>query len=163
VVPIHLPPLRERREDIAELAQLFVDKYNTRLGRAIRGIDTAAMAKLSEYAWPGNIRELENVIERTLLFTDGDVITLENLPSDIAMPSSEPSCTLVGTRKSDTGTPMRDIVRAATEELEKDLIVRALEQTGGNVTRASHLLQISRKGLQNKMKELGLREPDPES
>ncbi len=162
VVPIHLPPLRERREDIAELAQLFVDKYNARLNRSIRGIDAKALVKLSDYSWPGNIRELENVIERTLLFTDGDMITQDNLPAEIAMPQSEPSC-ILGTRKSETSTPMRDIVRAATEELEKDLIVRALEQTSGNVTRASHLLQISRKGLQNKMKELGLREPDPEN
>jgi len=145
------------------------EKFNERLKRNIETITPEALATLTAYHWPGNIRELENVIERTVLFTDGTTIGIEQLPESLRQSASK-STTQRQSRKEvgahdmnnlETGkTSMRHIVRQATVEIERDLIIRALEATHGNVTRAANLLQISRKGLQNKMKEFGLREPE---
>jgi transcriptional regulator with GAF, ATPase, and Fis domain len=169
VVPIRLPPLRERREDIPLLVQHFVDKFNARLHKSVSGAEPAALDALSNHLWPGNIRELENVIERAVLFCDGTALRLSDLPAEIqrieerrpdAPPSVRPQRTSSGLNDG-----LKEQVKAAMSRLERELIVKALEQTGGNVTHAARLLKISRKGLQLKMKELGLRErderPDP--
>jgi DNA-binding NtrC family response regulator len=168
VVPIRLPPLRERREDIPLLVQHFVDKFNARLHKAVSGAEESALEALSNHPWPGNIRELENVIERAVLFCDGTALRLSDLPAEIQrieerrpdVPSSRPPRTSAGLSDG-----LKEQVKAAMSRLERELIVKALEQTGGNVTHAARLLKISRKGLQLKMKELGLRErderPDP--
>ena len=156
VVPIHLPPLRERRQDIPLLVEHFIEKFNRKLSRSMKGLDQQALDAVTRYGWPGNIRELENVIERCVLFADGDVIGLADLPEEItSRPSSPPSVTTPG---AGADISLKDIVKQATAELERDLIMQALDQTGGNVTRAARLLKISRKSLQIKMKELGLRE-----
>ncbi|HVG58509.1 MAG TPA: sigma-54 dependent transcriptional regulator [Hyalangium sp.] len=165
VVPIVLPALRERRSDIPMLARHFVDKYNRRLNKKIEDIADDAMALLQGYSWPGNIRELENLIERVLLFADGPLITAKDLPDPIrqgvaAQPSLAASSPSVEAPTGETG--LKDIIRMKAAELEKDLITKALEETSGNVTRAAKLLQISRKSLQTKMKEFGLRDTAPE-
>jgi DNA-binding NtrC family response regulator len=167
VVPITLPALRERRSDIPMLARHFLDKYNRRLNKKIEGIADDALVLLQAYAWPGNIRELENLIERVLLFADGPFITAKDLPEPVrggagvqagaASPSSSPAMEVpVG----EVG--LKDIVRMKAAELERDFIVKKLDETGGNVTRAARLLQISRKSLQTKMKEFGLRDTTPD-
>jgi nitrogen regulation protein NR(I) len=153
VVPIRLPPLRERIEDIPPLAHFFLQKYSERLARETTTLSPQAMEALQAYRWPGNIRELENVIERTLLFADGEAITLADLPPQL---SDLPPRKIQAPDRSDAS--MKDIVRQAASELERDLIHQALQETNGNVTRAAEKLRISRKGLQNKMKELGLRD-----
>ena len=159
VVPIALPPLRERRSDIPMLARHFIDKYNRKLNKRIEGITDEAMAQLQAYAWPGNIRELENLIERVLLFADGPHITPKDLPDTTRQGSSPAPASLTASADTPTGEGgLKDIVRMKAAELEKDLITKALEETGGNVTRAARLLQISRKSLQTKMKEFGLRD-----
>ena len=168
VVPVPLPALRERAEDVPLLCQFFVDKYAQRLKRDIRGLSPEAERVLQSHTWPGNIRELENVIERAMLFAESPVSGVAELPEAIrgAADSSSSAALLA---PPSTATPdearsefsdvsLKDIVRKRTSELERHLIQGALEQTGGNVTRAAERLQISRKGLQNKMKELGLRE-----
>jgi two-component system response regulator AtoC len=165
VVPIMLPALRERRSDIPMLARHFVDKYNRRLNKKIEGIADDAMVLLQAYNWPGNIRELENLIERVLLFADGPLITARDLPDPVrqgvaAQASLAASSPSVEAPTGETG--LKDIIRMKAAELEKDLITKALEETGGNVTRAAKLLQISRKSLQTKMKEFGLRDIAPE-
>jgi two-component system response regulator AtoC len=159
VVPISLPPLRERPSDIPTLVRHFIDKYNRRLNKRIEGMTDEALALVQGYAWPGNIRELENLIERTLLFADGPRIDVADLPPLLRspglltpLPGPGP---LLPPAAGETG--LKDIVRQRAAELEKDLIARALEETGGNVTRAAKLLQISRKSLQTKMKEFALR------
>jgi transcriptional regulator with GAF, ATPase, and Fis domain len=174
VVPIRLPALRHRPADIPVLARHFIDKYNRKLNKRIEGITEDALAALAGYSWPGNIRELENSIERVLLFADGPMITVADLPSPIrASPQLTPAPGLpAGSAPATAGSPppppaeplaapteggLKDLVRARAAELERDLIIRALEETGGNVTRAAKLLQISRKSLQTKMKEFGLR------
>jgi two-component system, NtrC family, response regulator AtoC len=165
VVPIALPALRDRREDIPLLVQHFIEKYDRRLGKRVERVDDAALEVLSAYAWPGNIRELENVMERSVLFADGPVITVAQLPTTLRerVPGAAAPVAAVGALgaiAAPSGASMKDIVRQAQAELERTLISRALEETGGNVTRAAKKLQISRKSLQVKMKELGLRGAD---
>ena len=167
VVPISLPALRERRSDIPMLARHFVEKYNRRLNKKIEGIADDAMVLLQGYAWPGNIRELENLIERVLLFADGPLITAKDLPEPVRQGASVQASANLATAVASLEVPagevgLKDIVRMKAAELERDLIVKKLEETGGNVTRAARLLQISRKSLQTKMKEFGLRDTTPD-
>jgi nitrogen regulation protein NR(I) len=162
VVPIALPPLRDRREDIPPLVAHFIDKYDQRLGKRVEGIEPEALELLMGYAWPGNIRELENLMERSVLFADGPTILASALPDalrerGVHAPTPALGVAQLGGLPSPGGASMKEIVRHAQAELEKELIVHALEETGGNVTRAAKRLQISRKSLQVKMKELGLR------
>ena len=165
VVPIELPPLRERSEDIPILVEEILKKLNRRLQRSVERFTAEAMAVLSSYPWPGNIRELENIMERTLLFADKNIIDVGDLPPDLQMNLGGLSG--LKPRAADHLTPghegsMKHIVRQATAEIERDLIQRALDDTHGNVTHAARKLKISRKSLQIKMKELGLREPTSE-
>ncbi|MBW1811403.1 MAG: sigma-54-dependent Fis family transcriptional regulator [Deltaproteobacteria bacterium] len=156
VVPIHLPPLRERKDDIPLLVKHFIEKFNTKLDRSVKEISKDALNLVVNYRWPGNIRELENMVERGILFTDGPTIDVADLPAELVERSHlAPSAATI-----DEDTSMKDIVKQATAELEKDLIVKALKETNGNVTRAAKRLKISRKSLQNKMKEFGLRETE---
>ncbi|WP_437729482.1 sigma-54-dependent transcriptional regulator [Sorangium sp. So ce861] len=168
VVPIALPALRDRRSDIPHLCAHFVAKFNARLKKSIEGIEPEALERLSSHAWPGNIRELENVVERALLFADGARIRLDDLPDEIRSGATSAPGASMPPAAADTAlapsTPdgLKEQVKAAMSKLERDLIERALKQTHGNVTHAARLLKISRKGLQLKMKELNLRERDPE-
>ncbi len=162
VVPIALPPLRDRREDIPLLVRHFIEKYDQRLGKKVEGIEAEALELLLGYAWPGNIRELENLMERSVLFADGPLIQASALPDSLRERGPQPPVPIaavgpLGAIAAPSGASMKEIVRQAQAELEKELITRALEETGGNVTRAAKRLQISRKSLQVKMKELGLR------
>ena len=163
VVPIHIPPLRERREDIPLLADHFIAKFNDRLKKEIAAITPEAIERLVAYQWPGNIRELENLMERTVLFCEGPEIRVSDLPPEVAGAPAAPSV-LAGGHAAGEEPPraapesLKEAVRAETERVERELIQRALDATGGNVTQAARKLKISRKSLQTKMKELGLRE-----
>jgi DNA-binding NtrC family response regulator len=160
VVPIALPPLRERREDIPLLVRHFIEKYDQRLGKRVEGVDAEAMDLMCGYPWPGNIRELENLMERSVLFADGPIIHAAVLPDSLreAAPGAPVAPVgALGAIAAPSGASMKEIVRQAQADLERELIARALDETGGNVTRAAKRLQISRKSLQVKMKELGLR------
>jgi nitrogen regulation protein NR(I) len=163
VVPIQLPSLRERATDVPLLVEHFVAKFNARLKKSVVGIEPETERILVSYPWPGNIRELENVIERAVLFCDGQRLRPSDLPPEIREEtptgrSRTPSQPAIQERPSSDG--LKEQVKAAMSRLERELIVKALDQTNGNVTRAARLLKISRKGLQLKMKELGLRERD---
>ena len=179
VVPIALPALRERRDDIPLLAAHFIEKYNKRLNKRITGFEPDALGALQTYEFPGNIRELENLVERTLLFADGPTIKLSDLPEAVtgakptittspATPSALPSdlarpATGGATPSSSEALGLKDRVRQKMAEMERDEIIKALEETGGNVSQAAKLLQISRKTLQTKMKEFGLRDADKDA
>ena len=168
VVPIALPPLRDRKRDIPLLVEHFIAKYNQRLGKHVERIDDDAAQILLGYAWPGNIRELENLMERSVLFAEGPVIHGSSLPDALrerAPGSPVPIAAVgpLGAIAAPSGASMKEIVRQAQAELERELISRALEETAGNVTRAAKRLQISRKSLQVKMKELGLRGGDDDA
>jgi DNA-binding NtrC family response regulator len=178
VVPIALPALRERSSDIPLLVSYFIAKFNARLRKSVEGVDADAMDRLAIYGWPGNIRELENVIERAVLFADGPRIRLEDLSEELrgatggevsrsaSAPPAErgPAAAELSTSTGPAAgvDGLKEQVKAAMSRLERELIIRALKQTQGNVTHAARLLKISRKGLQLKMKELNLRERDPE-
>ncbi len=157
VVPLRLPPLRERREDIPLLVDHFLGKYRERLGKDVQRLSREALQILVDHDWPGNIRELENVLERAVLFSESDTLETEQLPPKLRTPG--PSSSQKEDKQSRPAVgPLKAIVKRHTESLERDLVVRALEETGGNVTQAARRLEISRKSLQNKMRDHGLRE-----
>jgi two-component system, NtrC family, response regulator AtoC len=162
VVPIRLPSLRERAEDIPLLARHFIERSNARLSKRVQSIVPEAEQLLAKHPWPGNIRELENVIERAVLFCDGDVLRPTDLPPELrpgegVFATAAEGATMSG-ESSSPAEGLKEQVKAAMSRLERDLIIKALRQTRGNVTHAARLLKISRKGLQLKMKELNLRE-----
>ena len=147
VIPIHLPPLRERREDIALLVQHFLKKCNQAMNTRIEGLNPEAMSALLDHAWMGNVRELENTIERAVVLSDGPKIQMEHLPERIAD----------GNHREATGVPCSSYsIKSASRIMEKDLITRALEKTGGNRTHASRLLEISHRTLLYKIEEYGI-------
>lgn len=153
VVPIRVPPLRERREDIDSLVRYFLQQFNTKLARGVTSATPETLASLRNHSWPGNIRQLENVLERMVLMAEGSVLQPADLPEEIA--HVDPG------RGGETATEVRstfkDIVKRQTQALERGLIEKALEENSGNVTRTAEKLGLSRKGLQLKLKELGIR------
>jgi len=161
VVPLHLPPLRERPEDINALATFMLNRFNSRLGKGILGLSDGAREAFASYGWPGNIREMENLLERLVLFAEKSEIDEDLLPDELKKPGSGVGRQAVRLDRGLTGRiSMKELVRETTAQLERELIVQALEQTTGNVTRAAQLLMISRKSLQNKMKEFNLRDEE---
>jgi DNA-binding NtrC family response regulator len=140
------------------LLEHFVQKFNSKLGRAVTGFEDAAMKQLLRYRWPGNIRELENLVERCMIFAEDGDVGAQHLPAEIRDSEGAADVNLVAGVEATPGkTGLKEAVREATLKLEREFIGRALDQTGGNVTHTARLLKISRKSLQNKMKELGLR------
>ncbi len=161
VVPIVLPPLRARADDIPQLVVHFIEKYNKRLNKKIENISDEALVLLQAWPWPGNIRELENLMERILLFADGPRIEVKDLPEGVRTGMSSAPLYSAGATPAPGETPLKDFLKQKQAEIEKSFIVQALAKTEGNVTRAAKLLQISRKSLQTKMKEFGLRDEEP--
>ncbi len=153
VFPIHVPPLRERTDDILPLVDYFIDKFNRKLGLAIVGADDAVKEMLLRYRWPGNIRELENLIERMMLLAENRMITLEEVPPEFKADLAKESMEGGGQDKK----PFKDFMRTHMENVEKQMIVKCLEESGGNVTKAAKQLGLSRKGLQLKMIKYDLR------
>jgi two-component system, NtrC family, response regulator AtoC len=171
VVHVHLPPLRQRKEDIPLLIEHFLRRFNTRLKKSVTSVEPQALEVLTAHEWRGNIRELENAIERCVLFCDGDRIGEGDLPLELRQqgelakpkletPRSDESEALAEEWPENLGEEggLKEAVREATARVERELILRALKQTNNNVTHAARMLKISRKSLQIKMKELGLRE-----
>ncbi|MCI0432391.1 MAG: sigma-54 dependent transcriptional regulator [Gemmatimonadetes bacterium] len=148
VVPIHLVPLRQRRDEIPLLVRHFMEQNNRRLRTQITGLEPEAMQHLIDYAWPGNVRELENTIERALVLSEGPRIGIADLPHQITAPVAV----------LDNANLAEDelSVKKHGEVLEKRLIRLALERTGGNKTRAADLLELSSRALLYKIREYGL-------
>ena len=159
VVPILMPPLRERREDIAVLAEHFIARLCGEMGRPVARLDPAALRALTAYAWPGNVRELKNVIERVLLLEADDEILVHHLPSELS--GSAPGAAGgagEGAARGATGAPTGDpfppgVVRPLAD-VEQMAIAHALGVCDGNKTRAAQMLGISRQTLRTKLKEL---------
>jgi two-component system response regulator AtoC len=148
VLPVHIPPLRERKEDIPLLIDHFIGKYNQAMNKNVASVDHRAMETLMSYQWFGNVRELENTIERAIVLSEKNHIESENLPVEIqnfkvefqpeALPEEEYS------------------IKKASRSLEINLIKKALKKTKGNHTHASRLLEISHRALLYKIKEYGI-------
>jgi DNA-binding NtrC family response regulator len=154
VVPIELPPLRDRREDVLPLAQHFIKKYNEENGRQVsEQIVPEVLSLLENYSWPGNVRELENAIERAVVIAPGDEVSRECLRPEIADPQAARAVVREGTGASSgidvgRGVNFYDEVR----RFEIDLIRRALDQTGGHQSRAARLLGMNPTTLNSKIK-----------
>jgi two-component system response regulator AtoC len=148
VVPVHLPSLRSRLEEIPQLTKHLLERHSKRLHVDIEGITPEAMEILLTYSWPGNIRELENVIERALVLTDDKTITVEDLPEAVRRPApAGPALSVDGDDLS---------VKRHGARLERHLIQLALDRTGGNKTQAAELLELSPRALRYKIQEYGL-------
>ena len=138
-----VPALRDRKQDIPLLADHFFARARSRLGRPVRSVSDEALESLVAYHWPGNIRELENVIERAVLVAEGGQLRRCDLPESIVAPAPGPQ----SGQSSDLG------LRRARKRLEARLIRRALHAAGGNRTHAAKLLEISHRALLYKIKE----------
>src|SRR3989440_2498730 len=147
VFNIHMPPLREHKEDIAELVQALINDMNAKHGREVKGVEDEVMRAFQTYNWPGNVRELRNTLERAIILCTSPLIETKHLPPGFGSMrprsvSSDPNAIHVG-------------VGTTVEEAEKQLILKTLESTNNNKTRAPEILGISHKTLHNKLKEYG--------
>ena len=148
VVPIHVPPLRERREDIPRLVDHFVRKYARECRRDVRGVSTGALDALTRYDWPGNVRELENAIQRAVVLARDAVIQLQDVPLDVAMPETV-------SLLADDALPLRE----ACEQFERQHVLRTLERAQWNVSRAARLLGVHRNTVLVKLASWGVHRP----
>jgi two-component system response regulator HydG len=144
IVPIRLPPLRERPGDVKALAEHFVKKHAARVNRKVRGISEAAFDRLAGYRWPGNVRELENAIERALVFAEGEWIEPAHLP-DFLTPSQGALPVVRGDR------PLPDLL----DDIERQLIAQAFEKAKGKKTETARLLGIKTSALYYKLEKYG--------
>jgi transcriptional regulator with GAF, ATPase, and Fis domain len=143
VMPLHLPPLRERRGDVPLLAGFFIDRFNREFRKRVRGLSPAAADTLQQYGWPGNVRELRNAIERSMLLIDREWLEPENFttltrtvaPAQFRLPPE--------------GVNL--------DEVERQLLQQALERAGGNQTQAAQLLGINRDQVRYRVEKFGLK------
>jgi transcriptional regulator with PAS, ATPase and Fis domain len=148
VVHLHLPPLHDRGDDIVVLARYMVGRYAPEYGGRVRGLTPNAIAAIKRHRWPGNIRELENVIERAVLMRGKGIIRLTDLPKEILSPRSVTPKNTPIPRLPEDGTDLR----AMLEAVEERMIGEALERTGGNKNRAAELLGMNRTTLVEKLR-----------
>jgi DNA-binding NtrC family response regulator len=152
VFTISLPPLRERKEDLPALVETFLEEFNQRHQRSVRGVDNAAFAVLRQYGWPGNIRELRNVLERAVILCPDELVRVDHLPQP---PASSPSGTVesgvAGSRGDAGDVELRLPVGTTVEDAERQLILRTLAHAENNKTRTAEILGISLKTLHNKL------------
>jgi DNA-binding NtrC family response regulator len=179
IIPIFIPPLRHRKEDVLPLVDFFIERYNFRFRKGIRGITPEARNLLLAYDWPGNVRELKNAVERAMILEEADYIRPTYLPIQVTgqpqsyenlTPAPIPDCVSVDPQPLVTATttswrplasgrmiPVLELPKQGTslEEVERELVGLALKQTTGNQTHAAKLLDISRDALRYKMKKFG--------
>ena len=152
VIPIHMPSLRERSEDIPELVNLFIQRYNQRFRKEVRGVSSEVVRLFSQYPWPGNIRELENLVERIVAIVPRDTITIEDLPMEFCFESFQEYSAEIG-----ASTRRRfSTLRKAREAFESQYILRVLERCYWNQTIAAKELDIPLSSLKYRMRRLGL-------
>jgi Nif-specific regulatory protein len=143
VFPIHIPPLRERRPDILDLANFFVEKYGKANNKDVRRISTPAIDMLMSYHWPGNVRELENCIERAVLLTQDDVVHGHHLPPTLQTADA-------------TGTVVEMTLDQALDNLERELIIEALKNCRGNKAKAAQSLGITERIMGLRVEKHGI-------
>lgn len=139
IIPINIPPLRDRKDDLEDLVQHFINEYNVMFGRSVKGISEPLLQAFKSYDWPGNIRELKNIIERLMILGDGDVLTEAELPYELI-------------DKDDDKYLLNDL-----ESAEQDAVLKALSTYGWNITKAADSLGISRLTLRRKIDKYGLK------
>ncbi len=151
VVPLQVPPLRDRGDDIPLLVAHFIQKSNEKMRKQVGGMSPQVLSLLMAYNWPGNIRELENLIQRMMVVAKEEILDVQDLPPEIRGKEKE--------SPRERARDLKDMARGSTEAVEKRAILDALAKTGGNVTQAARVLGVSRVTLQKKMKTYNLRGP----
>jgi two-component system response regulator AtoC len=146
VVPLTVPPLRDRRSDVPMLVEHFVERFNRELGKRIEGLTPEALAALKEYPWPGNVRELQNVIERSVALMESGPIGLNDLPTDVLLRDLRVRV------KQAENLPLK----TATDDFERQIVMRVLERVQWNRSEASRILGIHRNSLKMKLKRWGV-------
>ncbi|MDX6384505.1 MAG: hypothetical protein QOK48_2078 [Blastocatellia bacterium] len=143
-IKIKVPPLRERIDDVIQLAQRFLDRYNLQYGKSIQSISPSTLARLTRYEWPGNIRELESVIERAVLFCPGEELLPAHLPEDL---------------QASQGSGFKFVIPPllGMEEIEREAILQTLERTSGNVKKSAQILHYPRPTFYRKLKKFGIK------
>ena len=155
VVRIHMPPLRERREDIALIATHFLKVAAEENGKPVRELTPDALTTMEKYPWPGNVRELRAAIERAVVMANGSKITVRDLPPSVREGAAAAPISVGGIKLP----PVKPGNRLTLQDTEHRMIVRALEETGGNVTAAAKMLGLSRRTMHRRIKELRLDSP----
>ena len=150
VLSIDVPPLRERREDIPVLIDFFLKKHTETLRDWCAGLTTETRKMMLDYGWPGNVRQLESAIERAILLCEGDLITIEDLPLEV---------------RQEAGPAAQGMFKLPAEginfeEVERDLIMQAMEQTDYNITKSAKLLGLTFRTLQYRLEKFGIKKPD---
>jgi DNA-binding NtrC family response regulator len=150
VIPMVLPPLRERTSDVPALVTRFLEKVNAAHGTAVTRFDPAALDLLCAHSWPGNIRQLESVVERAVLLSEGETIHVEDLPLEIRHQTA-PAARPYGFEIPPDGIDI--------EEFERQLIVQAMERSVWVIAKAARLLGLTYRTLQYRLEKFGLRRP----
>jgi DNA-binding NtrC family response regulator len=150
VIPIVLPPLRERASDVPALVLRFLEKANTAHGTAVHTVAPGAMEMLKRHAWPGNVRQLESVVERAVLLCEGNEVRPEDLPVEIRLQTA-PAARPYGFEIPPDGIDI--------EELERQLIVQAMEKSGWVIAKAARLLGLTYRTLQYRLEKFGIKKP----
>lgn len=145
VFPIEMPPLRERKEDIPELIKFFMAKYSDEMGKVIETISEDAMSALLRYSWPGNIRELENAIERAFILETSDILSIESLPLGIVEEARVASVPIVQTNSELRS--LSDMRRNALETIERNYLKEVLVQTGGKINKSAEIAGVTPRQL----------------
>ena len=165
VIQIRMPALRERREDIPILAEHFLTKFNITMGKSIKGFSKEAVRMLGQYDYPGNVRELENLVERACALESQNVILPESLPQKLFMPKEE-EATGLQNRLSQSNVPLnlngKFDLEHGVEEFERAHIIRALEEADGVKKKAAKLLGISFRSLRYRIEKYGIDDPNPD-
>ncbi len=172
IISIYIPPLRERREDLMPLVDFFIDHYNRKFRKSVRGLADETRRLMMNYDWPGNVRELKNAIERAMILEEEPVLRPVYMPFSVVQPHSGVTAFEHTSSPHGGGQPLAEgrwlpplsIPEGGTslEEVERALVELALRQAGGNQTHAARLLDISRDALRYKMKKFGLMHADEE-
>jgi len=154
VFHIHLPPLRDHRDDIPLLSEHILRDINAKHGKSVRGIGAEVLDIFMSHTWPGNIRELRNVLERAAIMSEKDLISRSSLPGEFGK---------VATKGPSDLSSIKFPVGTTVDAMERELILQTLQATGNNKTRAAELLGVSLKTLHNKLKEYGSEKTETES
>lgn len=159
VVPLNLPPLRERSEDVIILARYFLERLASRYRKDVTGFTSEAEALMRQYDWPGNVRQLKNVIERMVIFSQSPTIDAMSLPLEVVSPLPRDHC-VEQTNAEDDDTEAKIDLRPI-DRMEKEAIVEALKKSGGNVRAAAKLIGLGQATVYRKIKRYGIHDVAP--
>ncbi|MBU4053762.1 MAG: sigma 54-interacting transcriptional regulator, partial [Proteobacteria bacterium] len=157
VYPILIPPLRERRTDIPSIAYFFLNQFSETMGKRIKGFSDDAMQRLSRHDWPGNIRQLRNVIERAVILADHEEITTKDMALSWESNEVEQMLDMVPETNEEFKKLKKEIREKAVIRIEKNFLLNALTKNKGNVTQAAKNAGLQRSNFQNLMKKHGIK------